>query len=137
MKKKRTTLYKKIIIPIYRQPLHICIYKDIESAGKALKKKGIEVDIEEDDLNKGAISYINWDDNNFGGIIIFDPNELTNGCISHEVDHVGDTLLNSIGMTKNDTSDEAYTYLKEYLVDVVTSIIKKGNIKIVDAKHID
>jgi hypothetical protein len=49
----------------------------------------------------------------------------TPGIIAHEVFHVIHFLFTHIGITLSDSSDEAYTYLLQYVVDKIYQNIKQ------------
>lgn len=134
MKKRKTTLYKKMIVPIYDKSIHICIYKSVKTANKALKKRGVNAEFVEGDFNAGAIVSLGFDhqDSNYGAVAVFTNEGVTHGTIAHETYHIVNALLKSIGLKRCSASEEAYSYLQEYLVKEITSIIKLKGIKIED-----
>jgi hypothetical protein len=122
--------YKKIEVPIFGGNIHVCIYPDVDKANKLLAKKGLNLKLNKDDLNRGAIAIMDFDNPDFGGVIIFSHEEVSHGVIAHEVDHIVHDLLKSVGMKRTHSSDEAYSHLQEYLVTNITKVIKNKGIKI-------
>ena len=123
-------MYKKIEIPIYEQDLHICIYKTIKKAYQVLKKKKIDCEFNEDDFESKAIVSMYFSD--YGAVLILTEKEVTYGTIAHEIDHIVHELLKFIGMKRTDASEEAYSYLKGYLLKKISLEIKAKGIKIND-----
>lgn len=132
MKKKRKTLYKKIIIPIYDKSVHICIADNVKKANKVIKKKELNEKFEDGDLSAKAIVSLGFEDENknYGAIVVFTPEGLTHGTIAHETYHITNALLKSTGLKRCDASEEAYSYLQEYLVKEITTIIKQKGFNI-------
>lgn len=126
------TFYKKIEVPIFGGYIHICIYPNVEKANKALIKKNIKLQLNKDDLNRGAIAVMDFNDPEHGGILVFTHEEVSHGTIAHEVDHIVHELLKSVGMKRTNSSDEAYSHLQEYIVRTINIIIKSKGIKIKD-----
>lgn len=55
---------------------------------------------------------------------------ITHGTVTHEVLHAAFGILNYNGVLHNSDSEEAFTYLAEWISNKVYEIIKKHNIKI-------
>lgn len=126
------SFYKRIEVPIYSKWIHICAYKDTKYAEKTLLRRDIKVDLIPADFDAGAISIMDFSDPNFGGVIIFTHDEITYGTIAHEVDHIVHDLLKYVGMKRTNSSEEAYSYLQEYLVQQISILIKAKGIRIKD-----
>jgi hypothetical protein len=58
--------------------------------------------------------------------------KITHGIISHEVLHAAHALLNDRGLKLTNESDEAYSYLIEWMTDLVYATIRKYNLEISD-----
>jgi len=124
--------YSKVEIPIYDKVLHICFSDSIKKANSKLIKKDLDPELTANDFKSEAIAVMDFSDKLFGAVIIFtNTKEITYGIIAHEVDHVVHNLLSYIGMRRTNSSEEAYSYLQEYLVNKIINIFKQKKIKII------
>ena len=126
-------MYKRIDIPIYEKWIHLCSFKTIKKANSFLNRKGLEANFKDGDFDAGAIVSMDFSNPKYGAILVFvEGEEITYGTIAHESHHIVDNLLKYIGMKKTDASDEAYTYLQEYLVKKIAITLKNKGLKIKD-----
>lgn len=56
--------------------------------------------------------------------LLFDPRFLTHGTIYHEVDHMVHRIMRAIGIAESSDSEEAYTYLGDWITDWVYKVLK-------------
>ncbi len=127
-------LYKKIWIPIYDKSIHICICSTIKEANALLKRRKVNETFQDGDLDAKAIVSLgfNNEESNYGAVVVFTPEGTTHGTIAHEVDHIVHDLLKAIGMKRTKASEEAYSYLQEYIVTQIIKVIKSKGVQIIN-----
>jgi hypothetical protein len=109
-------------IPIYKTVLNILIAKDVYSA---LKIIGCHKEMEREYWDS-ANAVFNISPNGHWSLA-FAAKKITPGTIAHECLHATFAILESKGIKYNRKSEEAFTYLLDYLVDEVTKIIEEHN----------
>lgn len=55
--------------------------------------------------------------------------KLSAGCIAHEAFHATKYIMDYVGMELNDASEEAYTYLLQWITDTSIDLLDKYQIK--------
>lgn len=116
----------KIDIPIYKDSLFL-FFGTKEECQKALVKNGMEQEeafyFKPSDTSKGYFIYFEKD----GLYLIWMP-EIPEkiahyGVLVHEIIHFVYRFLAERGMTMNDSSEEAYTYLAEYVFNEIDNYV--------------
>lgn len=119
--------YFRINVPIYKAIVVFLVNVKDENVPDVLVKLGIcskdyskklSVPIVEDIKQQTSATTIYYSEYGITVIKIYDKNLNTFeflGIIAHEIYHAVSFILNNAGMVYNDSSEEAYSYLMEYL----------------------
>jgi len=79
---------------------------------------------------KGAIVYELFDSSEgFDLLVIFDYDSITERYCNHEAGHVTYKTLRYVGMSLSKSSEEAYTYLSDYVYSKLRMITYKAKMK--------
>lgn len=120
-KKKVTSKIIEIRLPIYKDVLYVDVYTPDDKLFEFLNKEGIELTQEDKEIltdrNCGARCFY-YPEKQYGVIRVMQKTETTAKLISyivHELLHYVAIMLRERGFELTQASEEAYTYLLEYL----------------------
>jgi hypothetical protein len=117
--------YKRVLIPIYHQYLHIIISDDCEKEIDLINKKFYY-----DSARFDFCGYSEARGKSY--LILLNKKYLLTethvvSTISHEAFHVTSFLFNRIGITPDSKNDEPQAYLLSWIVEKVYEFYKKPN----------
>lgn len=120
-----TELYK-IQIPIYKDTLFI-FFGTVEECQKALIKVGMCEDetqiFKPSETTQGYFCYFEKDGVYLIWMPVMPEQIAQYGVLVHEIFHFVCRFLSERGLVMNDSSEEAYTYLAEYVYDEIDNYV--------------